>query len=113
LQSAHVGAGTESAAGPGEDDDAHARIGARLVHGVLEVQMHLVRPGIEPVRAVESDSADAINHVVEDRFICHPGVPSCAFLLVGTAGKTKPRYKRDPIATNGTRLGTAVCRPLS
>ena len=95
LQAAHVGAGAEAAARTGQDDGPDLGVGAGRVHGVLEVEMHLAGPGIEPVRPVQRDRADAVGDVIENGFVGHRRVSSCAFLLRRMMGKTRRRYKCD------------------
>jgi hypothetical protein len=80
LQAAHVGTGTEAAAGARQDDRADLGIGAGNVHGVLEIEMHLARPRIQFLGTVECDGANSVGNCVQNRLVCHPGVPSCAIL---------------------------------
>jgi hypothetical protein len=77
-----MGAGAETAPGPGQDDRAHAGIGARRTHGILEIEMHPLGPGVEAVGAVEGDGANAIVDIVKNGFVRHRRVSSCAFLLI-------------------------------
>ena len=80
LQAAHVGAGAEAAAASRQDDRADLGIGAGPVHGVLEVEMHLVGPGIQFLGTVECNGANTVGHIVQNRVVCHLGASSCAIL---------------------------------
>ena len=66
-------AGAESPARPGQNNGPHLGIGPRLVHGVLEVEVHLAGPGIELVWPVQGDRTNTVSNVIKDRFIRHPG----------------------------------------
>ena len=55
-----IGARTEAAAGPGDDDATHGAIVAGLGEGVVEVGVELGGEGVEAVGAVKGDPEDAL-----------------------------------------------------
>lgn len=55
-----VGAGAETAAGTGDDDDAHRLVGVGLVDQPVERDGEVHPPGVEPVGAVEGEHRDAV-----------------------------------------------------
>jgi hypothetical protein len=66
-----MSAPAQTATGPGQDDCADICIATSLLHCVLEIEMHLPRPGVELLRPVQGDGAEAIRDLAQDRFIGH------------------------------------------
>src|SRR3546814_17614907 len=56
VQQVHVGAGAETAPGPGQDDDAYGVVAGGFRHGVAHLVFHFRRPGVQPVRPVDRKS---------------------------------------------------------
>ncbi len=83
---AEIGAGTEAAAGTGEDDADDGRITLGLADRGGDLVSHPRRPGVELVGAVERDRGDRIVDLVEDllegighsRVVAGPGLPLAA-----------------------------------
>jgi hypothetical protein len=61
-----VGAGTEAAAGAGDDDDADLIVGIGALQGVDQFALHDGGVGVEFFRAIERERQDPVLDIVED-----------------------------------------------
>lgn len=59
FERAGISPGTEAAAGAGDDDDAHGRVGIGLLKAPTVLRVHAAGPGVEALGAVEGDDGDA------------------------------------------------------
>ncbi len=73
---ADVGAGAEAASRARDDDDAHGFVGLELLERVAQLAPHLAREGVELVRAVERERADAALAREQDVLVLHASTRS-------------------------------------